>query len=260
MAENIITSRKHILIKQAVSIINSSAKREELGLFMAEGARICEDAVNSKTEILYFFYTENAYKKYKKYIDKCIEVSNEVYIISESVSQVLADTKNPQGVFALCKIKENQEKIDGKVLVLEKVQDPTNVGTVFRTAEALGIETIIMLGDCCDVYSPKVIRSTMGAIFRVNVMKIQELEILLSKLKKLKYECFAAVVNEMARKVNTISFTQKTAVFIGNEGNGLTNECISKMQNITIPMRGNAESLNASVAASIIMWELLRDV
>ncbi|MFI3207380.1 MAG: RNA methyltransferase, partial [Clostridia bacterium] len=176
------------------------------------------------------------------------------------VASLLSDTKNPQGVFALCSFSEKNASINGKVLVMENLQDPGNIGTIFRTAEALGIETLVLLGDCCDVYSPKVIRSTMGAIFRVNFLKAEDFNTFFSLLKNADYQCFAAVPSDKAENVTKLNFSEKTAVFIGNEGNGLSEICKSTLKNITIPMNGNAESLNASIAASIIMWEMVRNV
>ncbi len=259
MKEKIITSRKNSIIKETVSLINSASLRKEKKMFVAEGARLCLDAAKNKTRIFRLFYTETAYKKYKEYIEPVKSLSDEIYIIEEHVEKLLSDTKNGQGVFAVCEIGETENEIKGKILVMEHLQDPSNLGAILRTGEAFSIDTFVLLGKCCDPYSPKATRSSMGAIFRVDIHMFESLDELLKELLQKKFKCYAAVPNSNAMSILDADFSGNSAVFVGNEGNGLTKECISKIENITIPMRGRAESLNVSSAVSVIMWEMVRD-
>ncbi len=251
-----ITSRNNTIIKESVKLVKSSKDRERNSMFSLEGARLCAD---SPTGIFRLFYTEKAYDKYRNYIDLCIKKAEEVYIIDEHISSLLSSTKTPQGVFSICHMPKKQGEIKGKILVMENLQDPGNIGTVLRTGEALGIDTFIFLGDTCDIYSPKVTRSSMGAITRLNFLRYETLSQLNVILEKHGYSCFSSVPHSNAIPIYSVDFPEKTAVFIGNEGNGLSEECIESYKNITIPMRGKAESLNASSAASIIMWEMIKN-
>lgn len=258
--ENIISSRKNNIIKDVKELQESAKKRSEKGLFVLEGARLCYDAVRTKTGIFRLLYTKKAYEKYKNYIDPIKEKAKEIYIIEEHVEGVISKTKTSQGVFLVCEIPQEKAEIKGKILVMENVQDPVNVGTILRSGEALGIETFVFLGQCADAFSPKVTRGSMGAIFRLNILNYDNLDLLISDLSRENYDLYAAVPDDTAIKINTIKFKDKSAVFIGNEGNGLTEECINKVLNVTIPMLGRAESLNASSAATVVMWEMVRNV
>ncbi len=257
MQEIIISSRKNQIIKDAVSLLKSSANRQSE--FIVEGARLCEDAAKSEAGIFRLFYTKKALEKYEKYLDVMKENATEIYIIEEHVASLLSDTKSNQGIFAVCKMPKLTGEIKGKILVMENIQDPSNMGTVLRTGEALGINTFVILGDCCDVFSPKVTRGSMGAVFRLNLIKVDTFENLEIMLNALDYKLYAAVVDPDALSITKVKFDDKSAVFIGNEGNGLSRECISNCINVTIKMKGRAQSLNASSAASVIMWEMLRD-
>ncbi len=256
----VVSSRKNSVIIDTKELIDSSNKRLERGLFVAEGARLACDAALSMTRILRLLYTDKAYEKYKKYIDEIANVAEECYVIKEHVAKGLADTKNSQNVFVVCQIPKSNAEIKGKILVLENLRDPANVGTIMRTAEALGIKNIALVGDFCDPYSPKVTRSSMGAVFRANISTYKNSKEIINEIKDNGYTSYAAVVDTGAKIVTDIDFPLKTAVFIGNEGDGLLKETAMLCdERVTIPMKGRAESLNASAAASILMWEIVRN-
>ena len=147
----------------------------------------------------------------------------------------------------------------GSCAVLEDLQDPGNLGTILRTAEALGIGRVVLLGDCCDPLSPKALRASMGAVFRLGLSLEPSRQGLFSRLRGEGFRLLASVPDSAALPVTEVDFSQgPCAVFIGNEGNGLSQETIAQCQRVTIPMAGRAESLNASAAATILLWEMAR--
>ena len=167
----VITSKDNPSIKLYRKLSDSKKSRKENGLFVLEGARLCFDSsVVSMIELL--IITETAYDKYA---DKLFDIEKSIIKISDELGNKLSDTVNTQGVFAICKIPEKTELSDfiecnKKYIVLNSLQDPSNVGTVIRTADALGIDGVILC-KCCDLYNPKVIRGTMGSIFRIKTIE-----------------------------------------------------------------------------------------
>lgn len=262
-----ITSRKNQLVRDAASLLSSAEKRSEAGLFIAEGARLCADAARSETEIVTCFFTENAQKKYPAYLQSVFAVCQRAYCVEEHVAQLLSDTKNSQGIFCVCKMPDsNGEKASGisvrdkKLLVLENIQDPSNMGNILRTAEALGIRLVALVGMCCDIFAPKVLRGSMGAVFRLKVKAFTDADACVDVLDSVGFTSLAAVPDADAFPITEIQFEAgRYAVWIGNEGNGLTESAIGRCaKSITIPMHGRAESFNASTAAALVMWEMMR--
>lgn len=253
-----ITSKTNDIIKDTKKLMTSAKARVQNSAFVLEGARLCFDVLNSVYEIKTVFITEKLFEKYPLEISAMIDRTDKAYTISEDVSKKLSETENPQGIFAVCSM-ENQAtlKKSDKIIALDNVQDPANVGAIIRTAEALGIESIIAY-NCCDIYNPKVLRASMGSVLRENIYICQSLEETLNGLKG-EYKIYSSVPNESAEKITKIDFSKPSVCVIGNEANGVE-ENIKDISDklITIPMLGNAESLNASAAASIIMWEMLR--
>ncbi len=258
---NKITTRKNPLIKERAALNGSSSQRNAQGCYIAEGARLVEDAAKSKVKIKELYYTESAYKKYRKYIDTAAQVSDNIYVVEEHVADLLSSTKSSQDVFAVCEFGENlnAKSLSGRVLTLENIQDPLNMGTILRTAEALGIGEILLVGECCDVLSPKVLRASMGAVFRIRFIHSSDAKDARELLDKHEYTLLGAVPLNSASRITDIKFNDKISVAIGNEGNGLTEKMKSLCDDlVTIPMKGRAESLNAATSASIIMWEMTK--
>ena len=259
MNYKLITSRKNKLITEAASLADTAGRRKA-GMFLAEGARLCADAAGSGLEISALFYTEKAASRYGEYLEKLRASSKDIYIIEEHVAEKLSETKNTQGVFCRIRIPRLPEKeLDGKTVVLEDMQDPANLGAVIRTAEALGIDDIVLLGRQQDVYSPKVLRASMGSVFRMPVRLFPERRALFDALKAAGSRCYAAALDETAAILGSFKFPGKAAVFIGNEGSGLAKETVLGCgEMVMIPMKGRAESLNAGASAAILMWEMVR--
>lgn len=256
-----ITGKNNDLIKGVKKLLSSSKERKSQAVFVLEGARLVFDVLNSFCDVKIFLITSQAYEKYKNSADSLIERSEKSYIINDEISAKLSDTQNSQGVFAVCKmpvIDENQIKADGRYIALDNVQDPGNLGAIVRTAEALGIDGIIV-GGGCDIYNPKALRASMGSMLRMSIYNTDKLSAYLENIKKLGLSVYGTVPDSSADRITDVDFSKGGVCVIGNEANGISdavkNIC-TKL--ITIQMRGRAESLNASVAASITIWEMLR--
>lgn len=263
-----ITSRRNETVRAAADLRHASARREQQA-FLCEGARLCADAASSNLKIHSLFYTQKAALKYPAYLQKiCLHVPEEEYLLEPSVAEILSDTKNSQEIFCVCEIPQTacmtakqflQRPATGMCLALEQLQDPSNLGTALRTAEALGIDEILLCGECCDPFSPKALRGGMGAAFRLSLVYLPSLTEALSGLSRAGWRTLAAVPDADAAKITEIKFDAPTIMAVGNEGNGLLQVTIDACSSrVTIPMLGRAESLNASASAAILMWEMMR--
>lgn len=191
------------------------------------------------------------------------EIGVEIEIVADSVFKSVSDTVAPQGIIAIVKqpkysIEQFLEADKPLFVILEDLQDPGNLGTIMRTAEGAGVTAVIMNRGTVDIFNPKVIRSTMGAVFRMPFIYVDELAPVIEKLQKNNIKVYAAHLQNSVDYVNPI-YIEGTAFLIGNEGNGLSRE-ISDLADsyIKIPMQGKVESLNASVAAALLMYEAYR--
>ncbi len=256
----VLSSRNNPRIKEACALKEAQTRRRT-GLFLLEGARLCSDAAANGMETVQFFVTEKAAEKYFREFCLMKEKAEQSFYINDSVAQKLADTKNSQGFFAVCREKKISPEIksDGMYIFTDNIQNPDNLGAIVRTAEALGADGLI-INSGCDMYSPKAQRASMGALLRFPVIKTDDAVSLLLSCKDKGMTVFASVVSSDARKVTDISPSGGAVLVIGNEGNGVSEEIIlASDERITIPMRGKAESLNASAAASILIWEFLKE-
>jgi TrmH family RNA methyltransferase len=259
-----ITARNNDKIKYACSLAASASKRRESGEFLLEGARLCSDAARSGVEIVRAFFTADAVSDYAQYVREVEAVCGECYEISGEVARKLSDTGTPQGVFCVCGMKDHSPaplKEGGRYLMLENVQDPSNLGAILRTAEALGIDAVIVSGGC-DIYNPKALRAAMGSSLRVDIVTPDDPASFIGSNSGGGIHFLACVPSADALEIGNAvkDFSGGTTVCVlGNEGNGLTKETIDACDvRVTIPMRGRAESLNVSAAAAIAAWELVR--
>lgn len=257
-----ITSKTNEKIKYAVKLRESSSFRKSENSFFIESPRLVKDAVLSGAEIKMLFVTEEANDKYSDYIKDIIKSTKKAFIITNELAEKLSDTKTPQGVFAVLNMLDkfaNISKIKyyGKYVALEEISNPSNFGAICRTAEAVGLDGIIIKGGC-DIYNPKVQRAAMGALFRLNVVTVDDLSALFENLKSNGMKIYGSVPDSSALKITDIDKNSGVVCVIGNEGNGISDEVKNNSQMVTIPMNGYAESLNAAAAATIIMWEMMR--
>ena len=260
-----IQSRDNGLVKEYVRLCGDRRLRRETRRFVIEGARLCADALASGVRVEQAFLTLPAAGRSPELAAALEKAGAAVYEISDSVAQKMADTRNPQGIFCTAVLPSEifrPEAVDrsGVYAALENLQDPGNLGTVLRTAEALGLDGVLLSEDSADVYSPKAVRAGMGAVFRLPVAWAPDLPELLTRLGGEGMETLAAVPDAQARSIRDVRPAGGAVIVIGNEGAGLTPECIRACrQRVTIPMRGRAESLNAAGASAILMWELIRN-
>lgn len=255
-----ITGKNNEIIKGVKKLFSSSKERRAQGLFVLEGARLVFDALNSSFEVERFLITEEANSKYFESAAKMQALSHSSFFISNDIAQKLSETKNSQGVFAVCKMKEKSINLQSgkKYIALDNLQDPGNLGTVIRTSEALGIDGVIV-GGGCDVYNPKVLRASMGSVLRADVYESDNLAKTINEAKALGIKTYATSPDFNAKKITQVDFSSSSLCVIGNEANGVSDEVFAVCdEKITIPMLGRAESLNANVAAAITMWEMLR--
>jgi TrmH family RNA methyltransferase len=259
----IISSKSNDRIKYAVKLRDKDNFRKNEGLFFLEGARLCSDAAVSGMEIKELYVTEQAMLKYGEYVTLVQNVAERSFVVSREVAEKLGDTQNTQGVFCLCKMLDKSTNIgkikyNGKYIALDHVSNPSNFGAVVRTAEAMGLDGVIVSGGC-DIYNPKSQRAAMGSLFRLDVFETDDLPGFLKGLSEKGMKIYAGVPDSNAVKITEADMTDGVVSIIGNEGNGVSKEIIDACdQKITIKMQGRAESLNAAAAASITMWELVK--
>ena len=250
-------------MKFAVKLREKDSFRKREGLFFIEGARLSQDAALSGVEIKELFVTEDALVKYSDYVRSVKNVAERSFVITGEIAEKLSDTKSNQGVFCVCKTLDKNTiigkiKYNGKYIALEDVSNPSNFGAVVRTAEAVGLDGVIVSGGC-DIYNPKSLRASMGSLFRMQVAVVDELPLLLSSLQKNGMKVYAGVPDSTAVKITEADMSGGVVCVIGNEGNGITEQTKSASTHlVTIPMKGRAESLNAAAAASILIWEMMR--
>ncbi len=217
------------------------------GRFVLEGARLSFDVLNSPYNPELFLITEKAAKKFEKQYKEMIKTAGSAYFISEDIADKLSETENTQGVFCVCRMQNTPYGIEAnkKYIALDSLQDPANDGAICF--------------NCCDIYNPKALRASMGSILRLPVILSENLVEDIEKAKKSGFGVFAAVPDKNAADITKIDFPASSVCIIGNEGNGISEAVKAAAgQLVTIHMLGRAESLNASMAGAIAMWEMMR--
>lgn len=249
-----LTSRKNDIVRRFRELSRDKKLRDMQGVFVAEGDHLCKEAVQSGLEISFALATERALKKYPA-ATELISAAKGYAVISEDIAEYISDTKAPQGLFAEIRRSAASQVPSGKLVLLDGVQDPGNVGTIIRTAEALGIKGVLLSPACADVYSPKTLRASMGSVFRLPCV-VCDIPQMITALRNDGYTVYGSMLDETAQRLGDISFCDKSAVVIGSEGSGISEETKSACTGgLYIPISG-AESLNAAAAASMILWEL----
>jgi len=256
MKQKFISGRNNAFITE-ICKLKQKKYRNQTGLFYVEGVKLLKEVLNSKyrEKIIHIIAEENIAEEIMGIIDFDITaVTNEVY-------KKITDEEAFQGVMCVLEKPEKETVLsyEKPVIALSSVRDPGNVGTIIRTAYAVCAVDIILSGDCADIYSSKAQRAAMGAIFNQNIKISRNLTEDIENLKKKGYNIFATYLDKNSRSINNIKFNSKTAVIFGNEGNGLGDEIVKLCdEKMIIPINQRSESLNVSVAAGIVLWEMGR--
>ncbi len=251
----IITSRENKIFKLA-KLLKTQKGRTDKGLFMIEGFRIVKDALSKGIK------AECIIVKDGTEIDFTADCP--VYAFAQKLFSEIAETVSPQGVIAICPVKkcslEDILSLEKKCVVMcEALQDPGNIGTVIRTAHAADSGGVILTKGCCDLYNPKIVRATMSAMFSVPVVSGAESENVIEYFRANGYKIVAGALTDSAVDFYSADLSGKVLIIIGNEGNGVEERTLSLCDSVLkIPMRSDAESLNAAVAGSVMVYEHYR--
>lgn len=258
----IITSKDNKWVKNFVKLSTQKSYRDQSSLFTIEGVKLVVEAFNNNIKFEMVFVTASCLLKKPQELEKLFQ-SVSFVVIDDELQKKMTSQVSPQGIFAICHSNLpsfNIKGISGKYVMLVDLQDAGNVGTIIRTAEAIGIDGIILTKNTCDLLSSKVLRASMGSIFRMKTLIVEDAYKTVLMLNDMHIKTYASVVDNNAKSVTEMLFDDDCVLLIGNEGNGLSLEVINNCSNsVTIKMHGNVESLNAGIAACILMWEITKN-
>ncbi len=258
-----ITSRNNPLIKE-IAKLSEKKQREATGLFAFEGRKLLNEALLENLPLEHIFITENAVSLLTTHDIKC-----KITLVSDEVYEKISFEKSPEGIFCVSKtldkihniyiIYRREDFFNGTFLLLDGIRDPGNLGTILRTASAFGCKTVILSSDCADIYNPKTIRASMGAVFRQNTVRVSDLCATIDELKQSGNTVLAATLDKDSHSLFDIKANDKVCFIVGNEGNGIRQDVIdSASGSVVIPMEANTESLNAASAATVLLYEQYR--
>lgn len=259
----VISSKDNRIIKEAASL-SEKKYRDELESFLVEGPNIVKEAMQQGGRVRFIFTLAGTESDEIKEILSEAEAQNlAVYELTSDVFAKVTQTNTPQAIVAVMKKRQIQEQeffetvSDKNILVLDRLQDPGNVGTVIRTAEAMGFGGLMVLKGTADVYQPKVVRSAAGSLLRFPVLFANTAAECMEILERNNKKIYATAMNGK-ECVCDANLKSDVAIVIGNEGNGVCKELLEKASTLSIPMQGQTESINAAISAAIVMYESLR--
>lgn len=260
---NIIQSNQNNTIKD-IKALHLKKNRDSQGIYFVEGIRFVNDAIDNNQRILKMIFSDKleSLNGGKALVERASAVCSDLYLVPEKLFKEISDTQSPQGVLAILE-KRNSNFRDSlqaakSLVILDTLQDPGNVGTIIRTADAAGVSAVLMTKGCVDLYSPKVLRSTMGSVFHMPIIEGLDIHDTISVLKSYGFKVIASHL-EGKNNYYDEDLTCKSAIIVGNEANGISEETALQADRLVkIPMPGQAESLNASIAASIMIYEIVR--
>lgn len=256
----VITSKENPLIKQ-ICKLKEKKYRNEYGQYLVEGVKLVKEAIEEKADIKHIVINEEMKETglIEKHLKNGLQ-TNEFIQVPNSIFKWISEVENPQGILAVIQKKSEKVQMDYSqdiILALDDIQDPGNLGTIIRTADSIGLKQILLSKGTADPYNSKVIRSTMGAIFRVRLVECENFVQMLKACQENKY---SILVTSLDTKQSIYDLTLKRKVIvIGNEASGVSKKVLEIAdQKVTIPMLGKTESLNASVATGVILYEYVR--
>lgn len=263
-----ISSKSNQIVVRFSKLKDKKYRKSE-GLFRFDGIKLFGEAARFSAPIEYIFVSESAAEKYCSEIDKSNNKAKRFVLSNEAFSK-LTDELSPEGVVTVCSELERIRRTDDyvalakenagkRVIMLESVRDAGNMGTIIRSARAFGIDSLIISTDCADLYNSKTVRGAMGALFTQAIAVVDSMPEAINAFKENGARVFAAALNNNARPLGSFELALGDAIVIGNEGHGLSTEVINACNDcVIIPMEEDSESLNASIAASVCMWELYK--
>lgn len=248
-----IDSNKNELIKWVARLQAKSKQRYEEKLFVVEGYRQVAEVDISSVHSIFALREED--------LEPFVTVPR--YRVSEEAMKSMSSEVTPQGILAVVKMPNldfegSSLREKGLYLMLENLQDPGNLGTILRVCDAVRIDAVIMNRTCVDVFNPKVVKASMGSVWHLQLMMVEDLESIIINMRKKNISVFGAYLSD-SKEMYDLSYQEGTCFVIGNEGNGISDELIQLCdERVRIPMPGRSESLNASIAASVLLYEALR--
>ena len=244
----LIQSTQNETVKRMRSLAAKKG-RQETGLHLIEGERLVREAISSGADIAELFIEEG------REVEDMASSAPRVYTVSRRVMESMTDTGTPQWICAAVRTQDTtppESYPQGLIVALDRVQDPGNLGTILRTADAMGAAGLLLGGGCADPFGPKVLRSTMGSVYHIPLWQGE----LTAELAKLREAGFSLICGHLAGTEVLPEVGDKCVLIIGNEGSGVSDEVADMCKKYRLPMYGRAESLNASVAAGILMYEI----
>ena len=257
-----ISSRNNEFIIYCNSL-HDKKNREREGVFIFEGIKLFSEALTRGVCLSCVLFTQK-----NEELVKTLPESVRKIQVSDGVYQKISSEKSPSGIFCIAKAIDKFHKIatiynniNGSKIILNSLRDPGNLGTVIRSALAFGIDEVILSDDCADIYNEKTIRASMGCLFSQRVTVCQDIIGTIKTLKENGYSVYATALDDNSLSLDDITCNEKTVFIIGNEGHGLSKDVIDASSSpLIIPMPGGAESLNASVASTILIWEMYKGI
>ena len=266
----IITSRQNPLVQLTVSLADRKHRTKE-GLFRFDGKKLLFEALDKNLPLTAILYRASAYAELSARVaEKGLPAGVRTAVLADSLFDRISEEKSPDGVICLSKHLDKFHKIitidkryaledaleNGRTLALESVRDPGNLGTIIRSAAAFGITNLVLSADCADIYHPRTIRAAMGALFSKKILITEDLPDALRVLSA-RGRVYAAALDETAKRLGKVNFGENDTVVVGNEGHGISAAALAAATDkLFIPMQAGVESLNAGVAASVLLWEL----
>lgn len=274
MYGDIITSRQNTLVRNVCALSEKKTRRES-GLFRFDGIKLLGEAMSANIAIRQVFFNAETDGRAPEYIrsvrDELERGGAKVVAVSASVFDKISEEKSPEGIVTvaeipreLCRTYAQRSDLPSpaeRILVAESLRDPANLGTIMRSAYALGIDRLVLTDDCAEIYSPKTIRAAMGAAFRMSTLTVKgsELAEFIGLLRESGRRVYATALYENSKTLGDVELRACDCFVIGNEGHGLSDGAVRACDaSVIIPMREDAESLNAAAAAAICIWETVR--
>lgn len=264
--KDIISSRQNRDVVETVKLADRKA-REKSGLFRMDGVKLAAEAAEKGVALTRAFIRASSLERVEKELGEALS-DLRCTVVEDGVFEKMSEEKSPEGIICIGKYLDNLKKIikidsgdgifaDGRrIMLAESLRDPGNLGTVVRSAAALGCERLICSSDCADPYNPRALRASMGALFRTEVIFVPSMPEAISALRENGRRVFAAALDSEAKKLGSFELLPTDCFVVGNEGHGLAEETVASCtHSVYIPMRAGSESLNAAAAATVLLWE-----